>query len=53
MLALSFAVKVKLGDETSAAEVKKHLDAMPSSYKERYKPDTEKLIKWVMDNKLH
>ncbi len=52
MLALSFAVKVKLGDDASVAGVKKHLYAMPSSYKERYKPETEKLLKWVIDNKL-
>ncbi len=53
MLAVTFAIKARLGDESSVSEVGKHLDAIPSSYKKLYPPDKDENIKWVMDNKFH
>ncbi len=48
LLATSFAIKAAIGDESAFEEVEKHLNAIPSAYKERYPPEMEPYIKWVL-----
>jgi len=48
LLATSFAIKARAGDESAFEEVEKHLNAIPSAYKDRYPPDMEPNLKWVL-----
>jgi hypothetical protein len=49
VLARSYALKVRLGDKTSAPYVKELLEALPSAYKKSFPPKAYENLKWFLD----
>ena len=52
ILALAFAIKARVGESQAIEQVEKYLNSIPSSYKERYPPETEPDLKWFLNNKI-
>lgn len=48
LVAILWAIKVRLGDETAAAETEKYIAMLPASYKERYPLETEPNLNWFL-----
>lgn len=48
LLAVSYAIKARTGDASAFEKVERHLNAIPSAYKDRYPPDMEPNLKWVL-----
>jgi class 3 adenylate cyclase len=48
LVAILWAIKTRLGDETAAEQTEKYIAMIPASYKERYPLETEPNLNWFL-----